>query len=117
YAGGEVVPGATIADWADAPRTIPLRITEAGLYRIRMASDDFDTVLSLEGGGLALRSDDADGSNSMLTVPLEAGTYTLRASGFQEQMDGQYTLSVAPHVLPEGVAPAAAGELVPGRTI
>src|SRR5690606_8251308 len=81
YGGGEIVPGATITDWSQSPRQIPLRISEAGLYRIRMASEDFDTVLGLEGNGYALRSDDADGSNSVLTVRLEPGVYTLVATG------------------------------------
>lgn len=117
YAGGELAPGATITDWAQSPRTIPLRITEPGMYRIRMASDDFDTVLSLEGEGVSLRSDDSEGSNSMLTTQLAPGTYRLRASGFQDSIDGKYELSVASHALPEGVEPAVDGELVPGREV
>lgn len=117
YGGGEIVPGATITDWSQSPRQIPLRISEAGLYRIRMASEDFDTVLGLEGNGYALRSDDADGSNSVLTVRLEPGVYTLVATGFQDMIDGQFELSVAPHVLPDGVEPAAAGDLEAGREL
>ncbi|HEY4529468.1 MAG TPA: hypothetical protein VIG97_03940 [Luteimonas sp.] len=117
YAGGELVPPASITDWAQAPRTIPLRIASAGMYRIRMSSDDFDTVLSLEGEGLSLRSDDADGSNSMLTAQLQPGSYTLRASGFQDQVEGEYRLSVAMHQLDDGVLPATGGELVPGTAI
>lgn len=117
YGGGEVTVGSTITDWAQAPRSIPLRITEAGVYRIRMASDDFDTVLSLQGNGLALRSDDADGSNSMLTVQLAPGSYTLGASGFQDRVDGEYELSVAKYSLPEGVQPAVDGDLVPGTPL
>ena len=117
YAGGALTAGASITDWAQAPRSIPLTITEAGVYRIRMASDDFDTVLSLEGNGLSLRSDDADGSNSMLTTRLAPGRYTLRASGFQDTINGQYELSVASHALPQGVEDAADGELVPGREL
>src|SRR5690606_4821634 len=117
YAGGQLVPPANITDWAQAPRTIPLRIDTAGMYRIRMTSDDFDTVLSLDGQGVSLRSDDADGSNSMLTTHLEAGTYSLRASGFQDRVEGEYQLSVAAHALAEGVLPAADGELLPGEAI
>lgn len=117
YGGDALEVGSTITDWAQGPRTIPLRIAEDGVYRIRMASDDFDTVLSLEGNGISLRSDDAEGSNSMLTMPLAAGSYTLLASGFQDTMGGQYELSVAAHALPAGVEPAADGELVPGRDI
>ena len=87
YAGGELAPGATITDWAQSPRTIPLR------------------------------SDDSEGSNSMLTTRLAPGIYSLRASGFQDSIDGQYELSVASHALPEGVEPAVDGELVPGREV
>lgn len=117
YAGGVLTDGASITDWAQEPRRIPLRIERDGVYRIRMSSDDFDTVLSLDGDGVALRSDDADGSNSMLTARLAAGSYTLLASGFQDSVDGEYALSVAAHTLPEGIELAADGELVPGRDI
>lgn len=117
YDGSELSPGASVTDWAQAPRSIALRIAEEGMYRIRMASDDFDTVLSLQGNGVALRSDDADGSNSMLTAHLDPGSYTLLASGFQDSIDGQYELSVARHALPQGVEAAADGELLPGREI
>src|SRR5690606_12136481 len=115
--GGELAVGSTITDWAQAPRSVPLRITEEGVYRIRMASDDFDTVLSLQGNGLALRSDDSDGSNSILTVRLSPGSYTLGASGFQDRVDGQYELSVAEYSLPEGVETAVDGDLVPDMPI
>lgn len=117
YAGGDMTAGSTITDWARAPRSIPLRITEDGVYRIRMSSEDFDTVLSLEGQGLALRSDDADGSNSMLIARLAPGRYTLGASGFQDRIEGQYELSVAAHELPRGVEDASDGELVPGTPV
>ncbi len=117
YGGGELAVGSTITDWAQAPRSVPLRITEEGVYRIRMASDDFDTVLSLQGNGLALRSDDSDGSNSILTVRLSPGSYTLGASGFQDRVDGQYELSVAEYSLPEGVETAVDGDLVPDMPI
>lgn len=117
YGGEALEAGSTITDWAQGPRTIPLRIAEDGVYRIRMASDDFDTVLSLEGNGISLRSDDAEGSNSMLTARLAPGRYILRASGFQDTINGQYELSVASHALPQGVDDAADGELVPGREL
>lgn len=117
YTGGELSPGDSISDWASEPRRIPLRIAREGVYRVRMASDDFDTVLSLEGNGLALRSDDAEGSNSMLTAQLAPGTYTLLASGYDGRIDGQYQLSVAEHALPTGVGIATGGELEVGRDI
>lgn len=117
YGGGSLAAGTTITDWAREPRSIPLDITEAGAYRIRMASEDFDTVLSLEGNGVALRSDDADGSNSMLTTILAPGRYTLLASGYHDRVDGQYELSVQPYELPSGVGPAAGGDLVPNADV
>lgn len=117
YGGGELASGASITDWLDGSKRIPLRIDREGMYSVRMASDEFDTVLGLEGNGLSLGSDDADGSNSQLTARLVPGTYTLVASGYEGQAGGQYELSVAERALPAGVTVASDGELVAGTDV
>lgn len=118
YGGGELSSGAAITDWLDGDsKRIPLRIAHEGMYAVRMASDEFDTVLALEGNGVSLGSDDADGSNSQLTARLAPGTYTLVASGFNGQAGGQYELSVAERELPAGVDVAVDGALVPGSDV
>lgn len=117
YAGGELAAGASISDWLDGSKRIPLRIEREGVYALRMAADGFDTVLGLEGNGVSLGNDDAQGSNSQLTAWLAPGAYTLVASGFGGVAEGQYELSVAEQVLPPGVGIAADGELEPGSDI
>lgn len=117
YAGGELAPDVSITDWLDGSKRIPLRIEREGVYALRMAADDFDTVLGLEGNGVSLSNDDAQGSNSQLTARLAPGTYTLVASGFGGAAEGQYELSVAERALPAGVEIAADGALVPGSDI
>jgi hypothetical protein len=117
YAGGPVPIGQTISDVADRARELQLQVDEAGLYEIRMASTDFDTVLSLHGDGVDASNDDANGSDSMITHYLQPGQYQLRADGFMEKMGGQYTLEVRRRALPEGVALAADGELEPGTQL
>ncbi|MBJ7574115.1 hypothetical protein [Luteimonas sp. MC1828] len=117
YGGGELASGASITDWLDGSKRIPLRIEREGMYSVRMASDEFDTVLGLEGNGLSLGSDDADGSNSQLTARLAPGTYTLVASGYNGQAGGQYELSVAERELPAGIEVATDGDLVPGTDL
>jgi hypothetical protein len=117
YSGGELAADDSISDWLDGEKRIPLRIAHDGMYTIRMSSDEFDTVLGLEGNGVALGSDDADGSNSQLTARLAAGQYTLVASGYSGQAGGQYALAIAETTLPAGVDVAADGELVAGSDV
>lgn len=116
YDGSTLRAGASITDWADSARRIPLQIEQAGLYAIRMASDDFDTLLKLEGNGLSLENDDAGGSsNSLITARLEPGRYTLVADGYGGNIDGQYSLTVEERTVPEGSLLAEGSALVAGR--
>lgn len=117
YEGGEIQVGASLVDWADTARTIPLRIQHEGIYTIRMDSDEFDTSLSLSGNGVSLANDDANGSNSMLTARLDPGVYQLTLDGFLGQMGGEYQLAVSERELPPGTVLAEGGELVPDRAV
>lgn len=118
YAGSDVRVGAAVTDWADSPRTIPLRIDEHGVYAISMESDGFDTTLMLEGNGVSLSNDDSGGgSNSRLTAILAPGTYQLTLGGFLGQMGDEYRLQVSPRELPPGTAAARAGTLVAGTPV
>ena len=117
YDGSQLAPGASITDWVEGSRRLPLRIDRAGVYAIRMASTEFDTVVSIEGNGLSLSNDDSEGSDSLLSAWLEPGSYTINATGYDGAGRGQYELSVAERELPEGVTVAADGELVAGREL
>lgn len=117
YSGGPVVVGQAIHDWADSARSLPLQITTEGLYVLRMDSDDFDTVLSLQGNGVDLDNDDADGSNSRITTHLVPGDYVIKADGLGGRMSGSYRLTVDSQTLPAGVALAVPGVLQPGQPL
>lgn len=104
YNGETLRVGAAISDWTDAKRQLPLQIDEAGFYTIDMMSDDFDSVLKLDGPGVALSNDDGgDGSNARISARLAPGTYTLTAEGYgSDRINGMYQLRVAARPLPEG---------------
>lgn len=117
YDGGVVRPGASITDWSETAREIPLQVERAGLYAIRMSSDEFDTLLRLEGNGVSLSNDDAEGTNSLITARLEPGRYTVRAGGYNDSIKGQYRLSVEERTLPAGTTLADGGSLTAGETL
>lgn len=117
YSGGPLAIGQTVHDWADSARSLPLRISEAGVYVLRMASPDFDTVLSLRGNGVDLDNDDADGSDSRITAYLAPGDYLIAADGFDGRMSGRYSLEVERRPLPAGVELARDGVLQPGQPL
>jgi hypothetical protein len=117
YDGSPVAIGQTIHDWSDSARSLPLHITSEGLYVLRMVSADFDTVLSLEGNGVALNNDDADGSDSRITTHLQPGDYVIKADGYDGRMSGKYSLTVESKPLPAGVVIATAGTLQPGQPV
>ena len=115
YNGGALRVGDSISDVTDKVRELTLQVEQAGLYVIRMASTDFDTVLSLQGEGVDASNDDSNGTDSMITSYLQPGQYQLRADGFSGQMGGQYTLDVASRPVPAGVEVATGGALAVGQ--
>ncbi|WP_129135932.1 hypothetical protein [Luteimonas sp. YGD11-2] len=117
YDGSEIHAGATITDWADSARRIPLVIERDAVYAVRMDSDEFDTLLKLEGNGVSLSNDDAEGSNSLVTARLAPGRYTVIADGYGGSIQGQYRLAVSERQLPAGVTLAIDGVLQPGTDV
>lgn len=99
---GSVLRGeASISDWIDQARPIPLQVDRRGLYTIDMMSDDFDTYLTLEGNGVSVTNDDGgDGTNARLSTLLEPGRYTLTTDGYSGNSNGAYTLTVARQSVP-----------------
>ncbi|TDK33112.1 hypothetical protein [Luteimonas terrae] len=118
YGGETLKVGASISDWTDSRRQLPLQIDEAGFYTIDMLSDDFDAVLKLDGPGTSLSNDDGgEGSNARISARLTPGTYTLTAEGYgSERVNGMYQIRVATRELPPGGL-REGGELTVGGTV
>lgn len=118
YNGETLRVGASISDWTDSKRQLPLQIEEAGFYTIDMLSEDFDAVLKLDGPGVALSNDDGgEGSNARISARLAPGRYTLTAEGYGgDRVNGMYQIRVATRPLPEGGL-REGGELAVGSTV
>jgi hypothetical protein len=92
-------------------RSYRLDIRQPGYYVIDMRSSEFDSALELQGNGVSASDDDGgEGLNSRLRVPLEAGTYTLRAKSVG-QANGMFQLTVGSGALPDGVRLRNSGAL------
>ena len=78
---------------------------QTALTTLRVRSDDFDTTLAVydpSGVEVACGDDDCEGTDSMIMMPMLAGTeYLIRVAGYDEET-GEYTLTVRSHsaVLP-----------------
>ncbi len=118
YDGRVLGVGASISDWTDGKRQLPLQIDRDGLYTIDMLSEDFDAFLRLEGPGVSLNDDDGgDGTNARISARLSPGRYTLSAEGYgSERVNGMYQIRVAERELPEGGL-RDGGELAVGSTV
>lgn len=118
YDGRVLEVGASISDWTDGKRQLPLQIDREGLYTIDMLSEDFDAFLRLEGPGVSLSDDDGgDGTNARISARLSPGRYTLSAEGYgSERVNGMYQIRVAERALPEGGL-RDGGELTVGSTV
>lgn len=92
-------------------------VEQAGVYRIDLASDEFDTFLKLSGVGVSIENDDGpDGTNSQLVTFLEVGEYTLSIQSYSEGT-GLFTVSVEEESLPEGVELQNSGQLPLGNPV
>lgn len=73
--------------------------TQTGLVSIRVESDDFDTTLAVFdpfGVERACGDDDCEGTNSVVVMPMVAGTeYLIRVAGYEYEA-GDYSLTVTP---------------------
>lgn len=109
---GPLRPGADIADLMGSDgKSYRLEVRQPGYYQIDMRSTEFDSALELQGQGVSVSDDDGGGGlNSRLSVPLEAGTYTVRAKSVNEST-GLFQLAVGAGALPEGVSLRNSGAL------
>ena len=86
----------TVTGWLETgtPNTYTLEVVSAGEYTLDLRSDEFDTVLEIDGRGLSLEDDDGgDGTNSRLSQRLAAGSYEVRVRSFGNDSTGSYTLT------------------------
>ena len=70
--------------------------------RAELRSEDFDTYLEVYGpyGQFLAENDDAIGTDSRLTLELEAGRYEFIIRGYWEDAEGDYTFEVAAYTPP-----------------
>lgn len=93
---GPLTLGESIAGWLapGGPNTYTLQVEQAGLHTLDLRSDDFDTVIEIEGQRVSLEDDDGgDDTNSRLVTELPAGEYQVRVRAFGSDGSGTYTLS------------------------
>ena len=101
----------------DEHQELRFKVEQAGLYRIDLASEEFDTLLKLTGTGVALENDDGpDGTNSQLITFLDTGEYTLTVQSYSEGT-GLYTVTVTEESLPAGIELQNSGILILGSEI
>jgi len=84
---------------------------------VNLASDDFDTLLSVSGPDTELDNDDTgDGTNSQISSILMPGTYTVTAMSYESYpVDGLYTLGT--QVTPFGGDLRNEGEIAPNSSL
>lgn len=94
---GPLSLGEAVVGWLEAgsPNRYTFQVESAGSYIIDVGSDDFDTVVALEGRGVSLEDDDGGaGTDSRLQADLPVGTYTVEVRAFGSMGSGEYTVSV-----------------------
>ncbi|PTD96320.1 hypothetical protein C8261_10415 [Pseudothauera lacus] len=100
--------------------TYSFTVNEDGLYLVALDSEEFDTVLRLQGEGFDMEDDDGAGNgetNSRLTAYLVPGTYQVTATGLSRSDAGTYTLRAERRELPPGVTLRTEGEIALGEEI
>lgn len=112
---GPLQPGADIVDFLQGgTKAYRIDIRQSGYYVIDMRSSELDSALELHGNGISISDDDGgDQLNSRIRVPLEPGSYTLRAKSVDNKSSGMYQLSVATGTLPAGVRLRNSGAIAP----
>ena len=99
------------------PQTYTLAIEQAGLLQLTMRSDDFDSLLELNGQGINTRDDDSGGDrDALISVAVEPGNYRVKAAQL-DGVDGMFTLSAELSEVAMLDDSIAAGETRVGRLV
>lgn len=117
YDGKPLVGEGEIMDWlTGSAKDYTLQVERAGLYTITLASSAFDPVLRVRGPNVEAENDDSDGgTDSMLRLFLEPGTYTLNSAALQDEGRGDFNLAVRYAPLPGGMVTSDGTALVSGQ--
>ncbi|PRY65248.1 hypothetical protein B0H98_103191 [Vreelandella songnenensis] len=117
---GAIVPDDSLNGWySGQDLTYQIEVEEAGLYQIDMTSSDVDAYLVLEGPNGYYREDDDSGGDLDARIAdfLEPGTYELTARTAYGTDSGLFTITMAPHALPDDVTLRNDGAITPDETL
>ena len=117
YDGSPLAGEGEVMDWLTGrAQDYTLQVDRAGLYTITLASSAFDPVLRVRGPGVEAENDDGgSGTDSLLRLYLEPGTYTMNVAALQGEGRGDFKLTVRHAPLPGGMVTTDGTALVSGR--
>jgi hypothetical protein len=117
--GGQLVPGETLSGLmlSTEGNAYRLNLEQPAEVVVTLASDDFDTMLSITGDNIQLDNDDhGDGTDSQLSSILMPGSYTVTALSYEDYpVDGIYTLTT--QVTPFAGDLRNSGDIAPGSSL
>ncbi|MDR7193566.1 ABC transporter substrate-binding protein [Luteimonas terrae] len=116
YDGTPLAGEGEIVDWlTGSAKDYTLQVERPGLYTITLASSAFDPVLRVRGPGVEAENDDSGGTDSLLRLFLEPGSYTLNAAALEGDGRGDFNLAVRYAPLPGGMVTRDGTALVSGQ--
>lgn len=117
YDGKPLAGEGEVIDWlTGSAQDYTLQVERPGLYTITLASSAFDPVLRVRGPNVEAENDDSGGgTDSMLRLFLEPGTYTLNAAALEDAGRGDFNLAVRYAPLPGGMVTRDGTALVSGQ--
>ncbi|VXC13582.1 ABC transporter substrate-binding protein [Luteimonas sp. 9C] len=118
YDGKPLAGEGEVVDWLmGSAKDYTLQVERPGLYTITLASSAFDPVLRVRGPNVEAENDDSGGgTDSMLRLFLEPGSYTLNAAALADDGRGDFNLAVRYAPLPGGMVTRDGTALVSGQT-
>lgn len=117
YDGKPLVGEGEVMDWlTGSAKDYTLQVEHPGLYTITLASSAFDAMLRVRGPNVEAENDDSGGgTDSLLRLFLEPGSYTLNAAALEGDGHGEFTLAVRYAPLPGGMVTRDGTALVSGQ--
>jgi len=119
YDGKPLAGEGEVMDWlTGSAQDYTLQVERAGLYTITLASTAFDPVLRVRGPGVEAENDDSGGgTDSLLRLFLEPGSYTMNVAALEGGGSGDFNLAVRYAPLPGGMVTQDGTALVSGQTV